>query len=317
MKTVVLRHLQVLFDTLGKMTQTPLPTLMTIAVLGVAIALPLMLFKVSESISHVTSRWQGNPRITVFLEMPGEAQHQNNAALTDRAATEFGRKLLENPGIRDVEYISPEQAISDFRQSSGFGDLLDHLQENPLPPMLMVYPEPDLINNEVKELIDRLSENPEVDSISYDQLWLERLSAIIGLLWYAVLVLSILMAFGVVLIISNTVRLGIVNRSKEIEIIDQVGGTSSFIRRPFLYYGALQGAAGALAAIFIANAALLVLSKPVERLAKLYDSALRIDHIDMTLIWIVILICAVLGWLAARFTAGNYLRKLRASVREK
>ena len=194
---------------------------------------------------------------------------------------------------------------------------LDDLRENPLPPMLTVFPELDLNNGEIKELLARLSEKPQVHSISYDQLWLERLTAIIELFRYAVLVLAILMAIGVILIISNTVRLGIVNRSEEIEIIDQIGGTSAFIQRPFLYYGVLQGIAGALAAILIANSALLVLSKPVERLAKLYDSNLRINWIEFDLLWVVLLTTAVLGWVAARFTAGNYLRKLRANVRER
>ena len=313
MKTLVLRHLQVLFDTLGKMAQNPLPTIMTIAVLGVAIALPLMLFKISDSIGQVTGKWQGKPRITIFLQLP----ESSDATLTEESAVNFGQELLRNPGIRDIEYISPEQAFREFRQSSGLGEVLNGLRENPLPPMLTVFPELDLNNGEIKELLARLSEKPQVQSISYDQLWLERLAAIIELFRYAVLVLSILMAIGVILIISNTVRLGIVNRSEEIEIIDQIGGTSAFIQRPFLYYGVLQGIAGALAAILIANSALLVLSKPVERLAKLYDSNLRINWIEFDLLWVVLLTTAVLGWVAARFTAGNYLRKLRASVRER
>ena len=107
MKTLVLRHLQVLFDTLGKMAQNPLPTIMTIAVLGVAIALPLMLFKISDSIGHVTGKWQGKPRITIFLQLP----ESNDATLTEESAVNFGQELLRNPGIRDIEYISPEQAF--------------------------------------------------------------------------------------------------------------------------------------------------------------------------------------------------------------
>lgn len=315
MKTVFLRHLQVLFNTLGKMTQTPVPTTMTIAVLGVAISLPLMLFKISDSIGLVTNQWQGSPQITIFLKLP-DAQ-SNDANLIDDAAIRFGYQLLEIPDISDVEYISPEQAWSAFRQSSGFGDLLENLPDNPLPPLLVIYPYPELTNSEIEALIVRLSKKPEVDTISYDQLWLERLSAIIDLLKHAVLVLSVLMSIGVILIISNTVRLGILNRSKEIDIIEQIGGTHAFIRRPFLYYGVLQGIAGALAALLISNTALMIMSKPVQRLAQLYDSKLRIDWIDFTLFCIVVLITAGLGWLAARLTVGNYLRKLTTNVRGK
>lgn len=316
MKTAFLRHLQVLFDTLGKMSRTPVPTIMTIAVLGVAISLPLMLFKISDRIGLVTNQWQGSPQITVFLKLPADAQ-SNDASPIDDVAIRFGRRLLEIPDISDVEYISPEQALSAFRQSSGFGDLLENLPDNPLPPLLVIYPYPELTNSEVEALIVRLSKKPEVDAISYDQLWLERLSAIIDLLKHAVLVLSVLMSIGVILIISNTVRLGILNRSKEIDIIEQIGGTHAFIRRPFLYYGVLQGIAGALAALLISNTALMIMSKPVQRLAQLYDSKLRIDWIDFTLFWIVVLITAGLGWVAARLTVGNYLRKLTTNVRGK
>ncbi len=313
MKTILLRHIQVLFDSLGKMAQTPLPTIMTTAVLGVAISLPLMLFKISDSLGLVTNQWQGTPQITVFLKLPA-IQPQNDATLIDDTAINFGHTLLEIPEIRDIEYISPQQALSEFQQSSEWGDLLENLPDNPLPPLLVVYPYSELANSEVEALTVRLSNMPQVDSISYDQLWLERLSAMIDLLEYAVLVLSTLMSAGVILIISNTVRLGILNQRKEIDIIDQIGGNHSFIRRPFLYWGVLQGIAGALVAVLIANTGLIILSKPVQHLAQLYDSNMRIDWVDFTLFSVVVVITAVLGWVAARFTVGNYLRKLTANV---
>ncbi len=316
MKIFILRHLQVFFDTLGKMAQTPLPTLMTISVIGVAIALPLMLLKISDSLGMVAGKWQGQSQITVFMKLPNQLQLES-ADESEQLAMDLGQSFLQIPSVKDVEYISPQQALDAFRESSDMGDILDDLTHNPLPPQLLIILEADISNHTIEQLVSQISDKPEVDTISYDQQWLERLSAIIELFKRGTLVLSSLMAIGVVLIISSTVRVGILNRSEEIQIIDQIGGTFSFIRRPFLYYGVLQGVAGALAALIISNLALLVLSKPVERIAVLYDSSFRIQWIDAVLFWAVVAIAAALGWIAARFTVGNYLRKLRASAREK
>lgn len=311
MKVFVFRHLQVLFDTIGRLSKAPLATLMTISVLGVAIALPLMLFKFSESLNSVTGQWQGNSQLTIFVKLPDGISSDDHQQINEITIS-FGQGLFAISSVHDIEYMSPDQAMEDFQSWSGFGDVLESLPENPLPPVVIVYPEPSLTTEEISKLATQLSAMPEVDSISYDQAWLQRLSAIIDLFVQGVLVFTVLMSLGVILIISNTVRLEIINRASEIEIVEQIGGTNSFIRRPFLYYGVVQGLAGGLLAMLIANAAIFVINKPVEKLANLYQSELRIEWIDFDLTWIVILSASVLGWFAARMTSGSYLRKLRS-----
>jgi cell division transport system permease protein len=317
MKTVLYRHLQVLLDTLGRMAKTPFSTLVSILVLGIAIAFPLILLKISDSTELISGQWQGKPKLTVFLQPLMAEAEDANADEIDRQSIDFGHQLLQIPTIRDIEYISPVEALEEFRQSSGLGDLLSGLPGNPLPPILVVHPEEDIGNSGIKLLAAQLLEMDQVDTVSYDHLWLERLAAMTALLKRSVLVLSALMAIGVVLIISNTVRTGIQDRSDEIEIVDQIGGTASFVRRPFLYYGVLQGAAGALLAMAFANSALFFLGRPVEQLASLYDSSFRIEWIDFQLFWLVLLVASLLGWISARFTVGNYIRRLRANVRGK
>ena len=313
MKTTALRHMQVLFDTLGRMSRTPMPTLMTVLIVGIAISLPLVLQKIADGLTSVSSQWQGNYQMTLFLNQPDNMNH----AQLDDWATEMGFNLLQIPSIKDVEYVSSEQALTEFRELSGYGDLMENLAENPLPPLLIVFPESDLSANELDQLMEQLTAMSEIDSVSFDQQWLERLTAIVGLFHRGVLVLAVLMGLGVILIISNTVRLGILSRSEEIEIIDQIGGTAAFIRRPFLYFGLIQGIAGSFAALLIANASLYILSAPVNRLAELYHSKLRIGWVGFTTSGEVILLAGLLGWLAARVTIDNYIRKLRASVRER
>ena len=301
--TYLLRHLQVLFDTLGRMCKTPLPTLMTLTMLGIAMALPLVLHKVVDSLAGAAGEWHHRPQVSLFLNIaPGDPD-------MDQKAVAFGRRLLQIPAIDDIRYVPPGEAIAEFKRVSGFGAALDNLPENPLPPLLVVYPDPAQDSAQIEQLVAQLAAREEVENASFDQLWLQRLSAILELFRRGVAVLSALMAVGVILIISNTVRLGIAGRADEIEIIDQVGGTRAFIRRPFLYFGALQGLFGALFACAIGNAGLYLLGKPVATLAGLYESSFRVEWLGLPVSAGVVLGAAFLGWLAARATVDLRLRR--------
>jgi cell division transport system permease protein len=317
MKTALVRHLQVFFDTLGRMVRTPVSSLLTIIILGVAVSMPLMLYKITVSMEAVGNQLQGSNQITLFLARPNTGASVDAEARIDQQAIDLGSRVLQIPAVEDVEVIARDQALADFRVSSGFGEVLDALDGNPLPPMLIVSPDPNLEDQALIELVKRLNEMAGVEALVYDQQWRQRLSAIISLFLYASIILGTLMGIGVVLVVANTVRIGIISRSDEIEVIDQIGGTAAFIRRPFLYFGAIQGFAGALAALVISNACLYVLGDPVNRLARLYHSQFRIEGVDFRLSALVVAIAVFLGWFAARVTMAGYIRKLRASVRGK
>jgi len=261
LKVWLVRHLQVLFETLGRLWQTPVASLMTTLVIAIAIALPLVLYQIVLSVDRLSAGWQGAPQISVFLK----AETAEGAV----DPLEAGQTLLQNPKVEDVQYISPEEGLLAFSEISGFQSAIEALPENPLPPLLVVFPATGNDNVASNELASQLAELPFVDTAVYDQQWLYRLTAMVNVVKRAVIVLALLMGAGILLVISNTVRLGITNRASEIEIIDQVGGTKSFIRRPFLYIGAIQCLFGALLAWLITSLTLYLLVKPVARLADL------------------------------------------------
>ncbi len=301
--THLLRHLQVLFDTLGRMWKTPLPMLATLGMLGIAMALPLMLHKLVDNLAAAAQQLHDRPRISLFLATDADG------AAADQQAIDFGRELLRIPAIDDIEYISPSAAIDEFTRLSGFGDALDNLPENPLPPLLVVYPAATDDIEKMEVLAAQLAARDEVDGAIFDQQWLRRLAAILALFQRGVTVLAALMMLGVILIISNTVRLGIASRFREIEIIDQVGGSRAFIRRPFLYFGVLQGGFGALLACAIGNFGLWLLGKPTATLAALYGSDFRIDGLDIASTATITAAAAALGWAVARITVDWRLKQ--------
>ncbi|MBX2868189.1 MAG: permease-like cell division protein FtsX [Acidiferrobacterales bacterium] len=299
------RHLQVFFETLGRLWQTPVASMMTTLVIAIAIALPLVLYQIVTSVDRLSADWQGAPQISVFLKTQTE-----NGPIDP---IESGQRLLQNPMVEDVQYVSPEQGLEEFSEMSGFQAAIEALPENPLPPLLIVFPATGEDNMASSQLADQLASLPFVDTAVYDQQWLYRLTAMVNVVKRAVVVLAFLMGAGILLVISNTVRLGITNRASEIEIIDQVGGTRTFIRRPFLYIGAIQCLLGTLLAWLVTGLTLYLLENPVAELATLYQSQFSIGYVSVPVVLAVTVCVTLLGVLAARITVDRYLVKLRPS----
>jgi cell division transport system permease protein len=276
---------------------------MTILVIAVALSLPMVLHKVVQSMQGILDGWQGHSEISLFLHAQVDG--------VEVAPVDFGQSLMRNPVIEDVRYISPDDGLRQLEDMPGIREAVSLLPENPLPPLLVVRPAGDLTADESGRLADELNQMPEIDIAVYDQRWLHRLEAILDLLGRGVLVLSALTGIGVLLVVSNTVRLGIGSRAAEIDIIDQVGGTRAFIRRPFLYTGAIQCLFGAMLAWAFSNLVLMILFQPVSRLANLYHSEFELGWIDpVTAAWV----CTgslLLGLIAARMTVDHYFGTLR------
>ncbi len=299
MKSYVLRHLQVFFYTLGELARAPFASLMSIAVIGITLALPSGLYVLIDNLQSVSAGWEGQSRISLFLRRN----------IDEGAARTLAESIGRMPAVATVEYISPTQALTEFRRLSGFGEALDALGANPLPPVLVVQPVLEAASPaSLQTLLADLQRRPGVDLAQLDLEWVKRLHALLALARRAVLILASLLALGVVLIIGNTIRLAVLNRREEIEVIKLVGGTDAFIRRPFLYGGVFHGLLGALLAWLLVSAALVLLAAPVAELATLYASSFRPQGPDPRGIGALLGGGALLGWIGSRIAVSRHLR---------
>jgi cell division transport system permease protein len=126
----------------------------------------------------------------------------------------------------------------------------------------------------------------------------------------AIALLAALLAFGLVAITFNTIRLQILTQRAEIEISKLIGATDGFIRRPFFYLGALQGAAGGLLALAILGGSLRALNLGVAELAASYGSSFRLAFLSPGDAAAVVLFSAALGWLGAYLSVSKYLLEI-------
>jgi cell division transport system permease protein len=212
-------------------------------------------------------------------------------------------------GVAAVQVISADQALQEFRQYSGFGAALQALGQNPLPNVLHVRPAAEAAAPaDLKALEHYLSAWPEVDLVQVDAEWVLRFNAILDLLRRVLAIAAVLLGAGVLAVIGNTIRLEIQGRRTEIEIVRLVGGSTGFVRRPFLYTGMLYGLGGAVLAWAMVGAAVLVLQAPVASLARLYGSSYALRGVGLEELGLVFGAGLGLGWLGAWLAAARHLR---------
>lgn len=295
------RHAQAMLYALGRVCRQPGTSLMTIAVIGIALALPTGLYVALHNVQGISAGWQSAAQISLFL----------NKSVDDAAARALAAELETSPGIAQVSHITPEQALAEFRATSGFGDALDVLGENPLPAVLVVRPAVESASaSRVEQLLEQLKQRPEVEIAQLDMEWIKRLFAILQIGQRGVLVLAVLLAAAVLLIVGNTIRLAINNRRDEIEINKLIGATDAFIRRPFLYFGFWFGLLGGAFAWLLVTASLLALAGPVRRLAVLYDSSYALAGPGWRNGAALLALSAVLGLLGAWLAVRRHLAEI-------
>jgi len=126
-----------------------------------------------------------------------------------------------------------------------------------------------------------------------------------------VLVLAALFGLGALLVVGNTVRLDIQSRREEIGVLQLLGASDGFVRRPFLYLGAWYGLAAGALALGVLTAAWMALRKPLAELAAEYGSSFALRGLDPLPAACVLLAAGALGWLGAGLVTGHYLRQTR------
>ncbi|MBU6421798.1 MAG: permease-like cell division protein FtsX [Gammaproteobacteria bacterium] len=281
--------------------QHPLATFMTVAVIGIALALPAGALVLVNNARGLSAGWQGTARLSLFLK----------TSVSDAAVQQLAEQVRAHAGVASVQVISAQQSLADFQQRSGFNDTLSLLGNNPLPAVLVIQPTPEASTPAAaRALAQSFAALPQVDQVRMDVQWLKRLQAILALLHRGVLSVAVLLAIAVVLIVGNTIRLEIENRRAEIEVSKLLGATDRFIRRPFLYHGAWYGVTGGVLAWILVLIGLALMGGPVGRLASLYSSHFSLSGLGVDGVLDLLVSGIVLGWLGSWLAVARHLRAI-------
>ena len=297
-------HLRAQKSALRSSYKTPLPTLMTAFVVGISIALPTCLYLLTRNLDGLVISHDDSRQISVFI------RHD----LDEDAALDVLANVEQRTDVHRVELISKSAALQDLKTMSGVGGMTEMLDQNPLPVTLLIEPAQTLTDAaDLSALADELLAMPEVEDIRLDIVWMQRLDAIIELARRAMWLAAVLLGLAVLLTIGNTIRLIVLSQAEEIEVTNRVGGSDSFIRRPFLYRGLLLGLLGAGVALALVAVVRGLIEPRVHKLTEAYGYDYAIRGIGWDAVGIVVAAGCLLGVVAAWFAVRRHLRNLRPS----
>lgn len=297
----LIHHRLSCLDSLMRLLRAPWQSLLTWLVVAIAIVLPATLYLGLSNVQQLGQGWQGSVTLSAFIRYEAKPL----------AVEQLQQRLSLLPEIDNVSLVTPEEAREEFQEHSGLGRILESLEVNPLPAVLII--EPAITQREpsqLQQLEVLISGEPLVDSVQLDLEWLKRLYEMMAFAQRVLVAFAALLALGVLLIIGNTIRLEIENRREEIVVVKMVGGTDSFVRCPFLYTGFWYGAGGGCIALLILLFAGSWLSTPVERLLALYRSDYSLTWVDPTISMFMIGGAGLLGWLGAWLAVNRHLKHI-------
>lgn len=297
MKGWLLHHKQASSQALRRLAGTPLNTLLGALVLGIALALPAAGEMLLANFLRLAQRVAATPQISVFMALDA----------ANREVAEIESLLRKHPQTREVRLVQREDTLKRFKESEGLAEVLESLPRNPFPDAFVVVPR-DESPAALEAMRAEFAKYPRVEHVQLDSAWVKKLDALLRLARLAVTLLAAVLGVALVAVTFNTIRLQILTQQEEIEVSRLLGATDAFIRRPFYYFGALQGLAGGLVAWSAVLIATLLLRGPVADLAALYGIEFALHILPLADSVVLFGLAALLGWAGAWLSLTRHLR---------
>lgn len=206
------------------------------------------------------------------------------------------------PEVQSAVYVTEEQALARARaELAEFQNVFRELERNPLPASIEVKLKPAARDAaHVNAVAERLRGFGFVDDVRFGQDWVEKLDRLRQIAGAVGLVVGAAFAVVAIIIIGTTIRMAVLQRSREIAIMRLVGATNGFIRRPFLLQGALKGMLGGLVAIGLSYAAYAAITKYLLQ-AAFFTRPQAVGIVGFGM---------VIGFLGSALSVGRHLRKV-------
>ena len=292
-------HFHALAAAIKRLTRTPIGSLLSIAVIGIAFSLPAGIYVLLENLQSLSGQFSGAPQLSLFLKLDADSE----------AVAEIESRLKQHPDVGSFTFIPKGAALEQLKQSNDWGDVMDGLERNPLPDAFVLSTR-NISPERLEALRTELVKLPQVEHAQLDSAWAKRLDALLKLGRAGVLMLAALLSFSLVAVAFNTIRLQIMTMRDEIEVSKLIGATRGFIRRPFLYFGAIQGAVGGAAAWLIISWGIHMADEQLKHLMNLYEVNFRLYHLSLEDSLSLLLLSALLGWIGAWLSVTYQLGRI-------
>jgi cell division transport system permease protein len=288
-------HCRAFVLSLERLVGQPFGTLLTALVIGIALTLPAGGYILLDNISMLARGVSGKPEISLFLS--NDASSEQIDAIR--------QSLKKEQQLATFRFVSRDEALKQL-ESSGLSDVLGGIAANPLPDAFILTLRGDDPEN-FAALSAKIRDWPGVEHVQLDSAWVKRLAALLELARAMMLVLSVLLGVALVIVTFNTVRLQILTQKNEIEVSRLLGATDRFIRRPFYWFGVLQGVLGGLVALAAVWFGIDALAAPVAKVGETYGTLITLTGPGWKESLMIVAFAAALGWLGTAISVRRHL----------
>jgi cell division transport system permease protein len=282
-----------------RLARTPIGSLLSIAVIGIAFSMPAGIYVLLENLQSLSGQFSGAPQLSLFLKLDADAE----------AVAEIESYLKQHPDVGSFRFVPKGAAFDQLKQRNDWGDVMDGLERNPLPDAFVLSTR-NTSAERLEALRTELMKLSQIEHVQLDSAWAKRLDALLKLGRAVVLLLAALLSFSLVAVAFNTIRLQIMTMRDEIEVSKLIGATRGFVRRPFLYFGAIQGAVGGAAAWLIISGGIYLADEQLKHLMNLYEVNFRLYHLSLEDSLSLLLFSALLGWIGAWLSVTYQLGRI-------
>jgi len=301
MKSWLRHHRYALNVSLRRLAAQPFSSLANLLVIALALSLPLLGAALLISVQPVARQVSVTPELTLFLKRDA------GSGVADQIATRI-RKEHTNQ-VEGVRVVPKDRALAELRSNPAWEQALKVLPGNPLPDAVVVtLAQGNDLAVRANTLAQEWRKWTGVDLVQLDSAWVQRLEALLRFARIGLLLLAASVALVVLATVFNTVRMQALSQREEIAVARLVGATEGFVRRPFLYLGAITGSVATLVAIAVARVALVPLNSALASLARSYDAEFALHLPPATALGATVIGVAVLGALSARWSVSRNTR---------
>ena len=281
--------------------------LLTAATMAVTLFVFGTFMLLQTNLEQLLNGWGEQIQITAYLRK--QLNSGETAAILER--------VRSWPEVAAARLISQEQAWQEFRTALGSqSGLLDGLPRDVLPPSVEIaLRRPYRDSPSVDQLAARLRAESEVASVEYPQEWVERLGLILLALEWAKWSLGGLLFLVTFFIVGSAVKLALLARREEIEIMQLVGASTALIQAPFMLEGMIQGLAGGALSVALLWVLFLLTQSEFPTFAGFMAPLVRPQFLDPPSIALIVLMGWLLGAAGSLFSLRRFIKTWKPSAR--
>jgi cell division transport system permease protein len=275
--------------------------LLSVATNFIAFTVLGIFFLLFVNLDILLSSWDKHIQVIVYL---------------DDKISNSNKKKIEllfnsNDKIDSIFFVSRDQAWESFRgKFSSKSNFVTSLNFNPLPDSytLRFASGPDRLKN-IRDFSEKIKNNNGVESIEYGEKWISRFEQFMIFLRGFILLFGVVLFSGMILIISNTIKLSIYSRKDEIDLMTLLGATNQYIKVPLLLEGILQGVSGSLLGLVSVKLIHLYIVFWFQGSLESVFRGLELQYLTKPIIFSVISTGIIVGVLGSSISANQFLHR--------